>query len=101
MNRDMEQQILHSESFQNLLKQKKSVIIPLTIFFVSAYFLLPLAVSLAPQWINRPLFHSFTWAWGLAFFQFVMVWIIGMIYAYKSKKWDRLVQQIQHLREDK
>jgi uncharacterized membrane protein (DUF485 family) len=90
--------IINSSLFQQLIREKKRFIMSATLFFVIFYFMLPLSIYFFPNVMNRPLYHHFTWAWGFAFAQFIVVWGLGVIYFYKAKRFDRTVEEIGHQR---
>lgn len=85
--------IAKSAHFQQLLRDKKRFIIPFTIFFFCFYFALPILTSFTTI-LNTPLIGSITWAWVLAFLQFVMTWAFCMIYYRKASKFDQLSNRI-------
>lgn len=95
MDNEQVKTIYDSETFKNLLREKKKFLIPATLFFLSFYFMLPLLVGIFPAWMNKPLCPPFTWGWGLAFAQFLMVWLLGAIYYFKAKRFDRTVEKIK------
>lgn len=86
-------EIAKSAYFQKLLKEKKKFIIPFTIFFFCFYFALPILTSYTTI-LNTPFIGSITWAWVLAFLQFVMTWAFCMIYYKKASRFDELSRQI-------
>jgi len=86
--------IRKSAYFQQLLREKKRFIIPLTVFFFCFYFALPILTSYTTI-LNEPFFGSITWAWVLAFLQFVMTWVLCMLYYKKAAKFDRLSERIR------
>lgn len=85
--------IAKSADFQKLLRAKKRFIIPYTIFFFCFYFALPILTSYTTI-LNEPFIGSITWAWVLAFLQFVMTWTFCMIYYKKAAKFDVLSEKI-------
>lgn len=91
--------IKHSSAFQRLIKEKKSFIIPATLFFIGFYLMLPLSIAFFPEIMNRRVYHMFTWAWVFSLAQFIMIWVLGMIYFYKAKRYDRLVEEIKRSKE--
>ncbi|WP_211749278.1 DUF485 domain-containing protein [Paenibacillus sp. Marseille-Q4541] len=85
--------IAKSTYFQTLLQEKKKFIIPFTIFFFCFYFALPILTSYTTI-LNKPFIGSITWAWVLAFLQFIMTWAFCMIYYKKASRFDQLSSQI-------
>ncbi|GAB6991090.1 DUF485 domain-containing protein [Paenibacillus pini] len=92
--------IVKSAHFQQLLREKKRFIIPFTIFFFCFYFALPILTSYT-TFLNKPFYGSITWAWVLAFLQFVMTWAFCMIYYKKASKFDKLSEQVLAEKEGK
>ncbi|MBP2002000.1 uncharacterized membrane protein (DUF485 family) [Paenibacillus shirakamiensis] len=85
--------IAESAYFQKLIREKKKFIIPFTVFFFCFYFALPILTSYTTI-LNQPFIGSITWAWVLAFLQFVMTWAFCMIYYKKAASFDKLSEQI-------
>ena len=86
-------QILQTESFQNLLREKRSFILPISFFFMAFFFALPIMTSYT-EVLNRPAIGSITWAWIFAAGQFIMTWTLCSFYSVKAKKFDRMVNEI-------
>ena len=91
--------ITQSSSFQTLLSEKKKFIVPFTIFFFFFYFALPLLTSYSTI-LNYKFVGNITWAWVFAFLQFVMTWVLCMIYYKKAGKFDEMVNNVVQERED-
>jgi uncharacterized membrane protein (DUF485 family) len=85
--------IVQSSSFQTLLSEKKKFIVPITIFFFCFYFALPVLTSYTTV-LNHKFIGSITWAWVFAFLQFVMTWVLCMLYSKKATKFDELANKI-------
>ncbi|MBV7507100.1 DUF485 domain-containing protein [Bacillus sp. sid0103] len=85
--------IVQSASFQTLLSEKKKFIIPVTIFFFCFYFALPLLTSYSTV-LNHKFIGNITWAWVFAFLQFVMTWVLCMIYSKKAERFDELATKV-------
>jgi uncharacterized membrane protein (DUF485 family) len=85
--------IAQSSSFQKLLSEKKKFIIPITIFFFCFYFALPILTSYSTV-LNHKFIGSITWAWLFAFLQFVMTWVLCMLYSKKAAKFDELANKV-------
>ena len=85
--------IVQSSSFQTLLSEKKKFIIPITIFFFCFYFALPILTSYTTV-LNQKFIGSITWAWVFAFLQFVMTWVLCMLYSKKAARFDELAAQV-------
>jgi uncharacterized membrane protein (DUF485 family) len=85
--------IVQSSSFQTLLSEKKKFIIPVTIFFFCFYFALPVLTSYTSV-LNHKFIGSITWAWVFAFLQFVMTWVLCMLYSKKATRFDELAKKV-------
>ncbi|MBU5267232.1 DUF485 domain-containing protein [Virgibacillus proomii] len=87
------EKVANSKSFQELLAKRKRFIVPLTIFFMVFYFMLPIFTSYA-TFLNKPAIGDISWAWLFAFAQFVMTWGISIIYVKKSVQFDKEAEDI-------
>lgn len=87
---------------QVLLKRKKRFIIPASVFFLSFYFILPVMTSYYPDFVNVIIWRGISLAWILAFAQFVMTGLIVVLYLWKARHYDILVEKIrlERQRED-
>ena len=85
--------VVQSASFQTLLSEKKKFIIPVTIFFFCFYFALPVLTSYTTV-LNNKFIGSITWAWVFAFLQFVMTWVLCMVYSKKAARFDELASKV-------
>ncbi|MFB4169715.1 DUF485 domain-containing protein [Virgibacillus sp. JSM 102003] len=82
-----------SEKFQRLMNDRKKFIIPLTIFFLVFYFLLPVLTSYT-TFLNTPAIGDISWVWLFAFAQFVMTWVLCTLYVKKAASFDRQTDEI-------
>ncbi|MFC9777872.1 DUF485 domain-containing protein [Paenibacillus chitinolyticus] len=87
-------EIAQSSQFQALLKRKRQFILPLSLFFFAFYFTLPILTSYTTV-LNTPAFGSVSWAWVFAFAQFIMTWVLCILYSRRAAKFDVMVQQIR------
>ena len=86
--------IAQSAKFRQLIHVKKRFIIPMTIFFLVFYLALPILTSYT-KLLKNSAFGDISWAWVFAFSQFIMTWVLCMIYRSKAKKFDKMVQEIE------
>lgn len=86
-------QILQSDSFQNLLSEKRRFIVPISIFFMAFFFALPIMTSYSKV-LNQEAFGGINWAWIFAAGQFIMTWTLVTVYSSRAKKFDRMVDEI-------
>ncbi len=86
-------QLVETADFKGLLQKKKAFIIPVTTFFLTFYFVLPVLAAYTDV-LKGDAFLGITWAWVYALLQFVVVWIGGIVYLKKSEKYDKIAQNI-------
>ncbi len=87
-------EIAKSAKFVELLRQKRGFLVPMTVFFLVFYFLLPILTSFSTV-LNTPAIGPISWAWIFAFAQFAMTWVVCGIYSWRSAKFDVLVEEIK------
>jgi uncharacterized membrane protein (DUF485 family) len=88
------EEVAKSEKFKDLIDSKKRFIIPMTVFFLVFYFALPLLTSYTTV-LNNSAIGPISWAWVFAFGQFIMTWVLCVIYSKKSKEFDRKIEEIK------
>ncbi|KRF43615.1 DUF485 domain-containing protein [Paenibacillus sp. Soil787] len=86
--------IVNSTQFQTLLRQKRRFIVPLTVFFFAFYFLLPIFTAYT-TFLNHAAIGPISWAWVFAFAQFIMTWVLCIIYHKKAKQFDAMLDSIR------
>ncbi|MDM5187924.1 DUF485 domain-containing protein [Bacillus sp. DX4.1] len=86
-------EVVQSVEFQSLLEKKRKFIIPMSIFFLSFFIALPILTSYSKV-LNTSAFGDVTWAWIFAFAQFVMTWVLCMIYSKKAESFDESSKKI-------
>ncbi|MVO97988.1 DUF485 domain-containing protein [Paenibacillus lutrae] len=87
-------EIVQSSQFKKLLKQKRQFILPLSLFFFAFYFTLPVLTSYTTV-LNTPAIGPISWAWVFAFAQFIMTWVLCILYSRRAAKFDVMVQEIK------
>jgi uncharacterized membrane protein (DUF485 family) len=85
--------VTSSSQFKQFLSRKNKFIVPMTVFFMIFYFLLPIFTSYT-TFLNNPAMGDISWTWIFAFSQFVMVWVISAIYVKKAASYDKEAEQI-------
>ncbi|SDM68216.1 Uncharacterized membrane protein, DUF485 family [Fictibacillus solisalsi] len=85
--------IASSPSFQNLIRQKKNFLLPMSIFFLVFYFTLPIMTSYS-TFLNKNAIGDISWAWIFAFAQFVMTWVLCILYSRKAVKFDQIAAHV-------
>jgi uncharacterized membrane protein (DUF485 family) len=83
-----------SEEFRHLMTAKKIFIIPAFIFFLIYYFLLPLLVGYAPQFMSIKVWGNVNLAYLFALSQFFMAWTIAGLYVRASDNFDEISKDI-------
>ena len=77
--------IAASSEFRSLMVRKKRFLLPMSLFFLAFYFVLPILTSYSTV-LNEPAVGSISWAWVLAFAQFVMTWALCSVYTRASDR---------------
>ncbi|WP_040227300.1 DUF485 domain-containing protein [Bhargavaea cecembensis] len=85
--------VAESPKFKGLIARKKKFIVPLTVFFLAFYFMLPILTSYTDV-LERPAVGDISWAWIYATAQFVMTWVLCIVYVKKFQKFDREADEI-------
>jgi uncharacterized membrane protein (DUF485 family) len=93
--------IAASKQFKQLLSRKKAFILPAFAFFFVYYFLLPISVGYAPNFMSKRVFGMVNLAYLFALSQFVVGWIIAWLYIKASAKFDLLSKVILGKAEEK
>ncbi|MGY0694201.1 DUF485 domain-containing protein [Virgibacillus sp. FSP13] len=86
-------QVANSKQFKTYMHNRKKFIVPLTIFFLIFYFLLPILTSYT-NFLNTPAIGDVSWVWLFAFAQFIMTWVLCTIYVKKAASFDEQANQI-------
>ncbi|AIF44109.1 DUF485 domain-containing protein [Virgibacillus sp. SK37] len=87
------ERVSESRSFKKLIRERKKFIIPLTVFFLLFYFALPVLTSYSTI-LNSPAVGEISWAWVFAFAQFIMTWVLCIVYVKKSASFDKQSKRI-------
>ena len=83
-----------SREFKDLIAIKKIFIIPAFVFFLVYYFLLPILVGYAPQFMSTKVWGNVNLAYLFALSQFFMAWIIAGLYVKAGDNFDRISKDI-------
>ncbi|MFC0213502.1 DUF485 domain-containing protein [Paenibacillus chartarius] len=86
--------IAASARFRELMSRKKRFILPMSIFFLVFYFILPILTSYSKV-LNENAIGPISWAWVFAFAQFIMTWVLCSLYSRKSVEFDALAEEIK------
>lgn len=85
--------IAESSKFKSLTRKKKKFILPMSIFFLVFYFMLPILTSYTNV-LERSAFGDISWAWIYATAQFIMTWVLCTVYVKKFQKFDKEADDI-------
>jgi uncharacterized membrane protein (DUF485 family) len=86
--------IAETREFKDLMATKKVFIVPAFVFFVVYYFLLPVLVGYAPQFMATKVIGVVNLAYLFALSQFFMAWTIAWLYVKAAGDFDRLANDI-------
>jgi len=86
--------VAESEEFRDLMATKKIFIIPAFVFFLVYYFLLPILVGYAPQFMSIKVWGNVNLAYLFALSQFFMAWTIAGLYVKAGDDFDRISKDI-------
>jgi uncharacterized membrane protein (DUF485 family) len=94
------ERIEHSPEFQELVRRRRSFVVPATIFFLSFYMGFILLTGYAPDFMASSVYEGLTVGYTLALTQFLMVFVLGIWYLRKSaREFDPLAQRVVDLAE--
>ena len=80
------QAIEASPDFQELVRKRRSFVLPGTIFFLSWYMGFILLTAYAEDFMSKRVYEGLTVGYCLALTQFVMVVVLGLMYLSRSAK---------------
>ncbi|MEK5145770.1 MULTISPECIES: DUF485 domain-containing protein [Psychrobacillus] len=80
--------IAESTEFKSLKRKKNKFILPITIFFLLSYILLPILTSYTTI-LNNNAFGDIAWVWIYALSLFVMTWVLCMVYVRRANDFDK------------
>jgi uncharacterized membrane protein (DUF485 family) len=86
--------VAESHEFKDLMATKKIFIIPAFVFFVVYYFLLPVLVGYAPNFMATKVWGHLNLAYLFALSQFFMAWIIAGLYVRAGDNFDEISKDI-------
>jgi uncharacterized membrane protein (DUF485 family) len=86
--------IAETREFKDLMAMKKTFIIPAFIFFLVYYFMLPILVGYAPQFMATRVIGVVNLAYLFALSQFFMAWIVAWLYVRAANNFDNLAKDI-------
>jgi uncharacterized membrane protein (DUF485 family) len=89
------QRIERSDEFQELVRRRRSFVVPATIFFLAFYMGFILLAGYAPDFMGESVYEGLTVGYCLALTQFVMVFVLGLWYLRKAdREFDPLADKV-------
>lgn len=93
-DQSMWDRVAASHEFRDLMATKKIFIIPAFLFFLVYYFLLPILVGYAPQFMSIKVWGDVNLAYLFALSQFFMAWTIAGLYVRAGDDFDEISKDI-------
>jgi uncharacterized membrane protein (DUF485 family) len=78
--------IERSEEFRELVKKRRSFVVPATIFFLAYYMAFIIVAGYAPDFMAKSVYEGLTVGYCYALTQFVMVLGLGLWYLRKAER---------------
>ena len=92
--------IERSPEFQELVRKRRSFVVPATVFFLTFYMAFILLAGYAKDFMASSVYEGLTVGYCLALTQFVMVFVLGIMYLRKSDRdYDPLAARVVELAE--
>ncbi len=89
------ERIQRSDEFQELVKRRRSFVVPATIFFLAYYMGFILLTGYAHEFMAESVYEGLTVGYCLALTQFVMVFVLGLWYLRKAdREFDPLADKV-------
>jgi uncharacterized membrane protein (DUF485 family) len=94
------ERIERSPEFQELVRKRRSFVLPATIFFLAWYMGFILLCGYAPDFMAESVYQGLTVGYCLALTQFVMVFALGIMYLRRADRdYDPLAQKVIDMAE--
>lgn len=94
------ERIERSPEFQELVRKRRSFVLPATIFFLAYYMGFILLTGYAEDFMGSSVYEGLTVGYCLALTQFVMVFALGLMYLKRADRdYDPLAQKVVDLAE--
>src|ERR671918_1900235 len=94
------ERIERSPEFQELVRKRRSFVVPATIFFLAYYMGFILLTGYAEDFMASSVYEGLTVGYCLALTQFVMVFVLGIMYLRRADRdYDPLAQRIVDMAE--
>jgi uncharacterized membrane protein (DUF485 family) len=89
------ERIERSDEFRELVRRRRSFVVPSTIFFLAFYMGFILLTGYAPDFMGESVYQGLTVGYCLALTQFVMVFVLGLWYLRKAdREFDPLADKV-------
>ena len=89
------ERIERSGEFQELVRKRRSFVVPATIFFLAYYMGFILLTGYAEDFMGSSVYEGLTVGYTLALTQFVMVFVLGIWYLRKAnREYDPLARRV-------
>jgi uncharacterized membrane protein (DUF485 family) len=87
--------IERSEEFRELVKKRRSFVVPATIFFLAYYMGFIIVAGYAPDFMAESVYQGLTVGYCYALTQFLMVFVLGLWYLRKAdREFDPLSDKV-------
>jgi uncharacterized membrane protein (DUF485 family) len=94
------ERIERSSEFQELVRKRRSFVLPATIFFLAYYMGFILLTGYAEDFMASSVYEGLTVGYCLALTQFVMVFVLGIMYLRRSDRdYDPLALRVVEMAE--
>jgi uncharacterized membrane protein (DUF485 family) len=94
--------IEHSPEFQELVHKRRSFVLPATVFFLAYYMAFILLAGYVKDFMASSVYEGLTVGYCLALTQFVMVFVLGIMYLRKSdREYDPLAARVVQMAEER
>ena len=95
------ERIERSPEFQELVRKRRSFVLPATIFFLAYYMGFILLAGYAEDFMAERVYEGLTVGYCLALTQFVMVFALGLMYLKRADRdYDPLAKKVVDMAED-
>jgi uncharacterized membrane protein (DUF485 family) len=94
------ERIEHSPEFQELVRKRRSFVLPATLFFLTYYMVFIILAGYAKDFMASSVYEGLTVGYCLALTQFVMVFALGIMYLRRADRdYDPLAARVVELAE--
>src|ERR1044072_1742520 len=94
--------IEHSPEFQELVRKRRSFVLPATVFFLAYYMGFILLAGYAKDFMASSVYEGLTVGYCLALTQFVMVFVLGVMYLRRAdREYAPLAARVVEMAEER